>query len=186
MHEEATYDGFVEQVAEGHPVRRELEAVAPDPLSLVAAGRPAVGLVVDDDQAGRRAHEQVDVALEHGAADVDDDEQLPPVLGASGRGAHDRCVERRVRQRGDERFEPEDPLRRALHGGQAVDVAAARQVGILEHGVHRPTDGRAVAAALPRRQVQVDGVLAQPGIAHVDVGAVAVQANRGTGRRAGR
>ena len=83
-----------------------------------APGTPLVGLVVDDDEARRRAHEQVDVALEHLLAELGDDEQLAPVLGAAGRGGDDRGAERRAAQVGDPLLEPEDALGRALGGGQ--------------------------------------------------------------------
>ena len=59
----------------------------------------------------------------------------------------------------------EDALGGALRIGEAIDVAAVLEVGELQHAVHRSTDGRAVAAALPWRQVEVDRVLAQAGIA---------------------
>ena len=39
-----------------------------------------------------------------------------------------------------------------------------REVGVLQHGVHGSADRRAVAAPLPRREVEVDGVLGQPGV----------------------
>ena len=42
--------------------------------------------------------------------------------------------------------------------------APRQQVGVLQHGVDGPPDGRAVAAPLPRRQVEVDGVLGQAGV----------------------
>ena len=67
-------------------------------------------------------------------------------------------------ERGDLRFEPEDALCRALHGRKTIDVVAAGQVGVLQHGVHGPPDRRAVATTLPRRQVEVDALLGQSGI----------------------
>ena len=92
-HEDAAGDRFVEQAGEHHAVGSQLVPVAGDARRPVGSGVPLVGLVVDDDEAVGRAHEQVDVPLEHGVAELGDDEQLAPVLGAAGRGGDDRCRE---------------------------------------------------------------------------------------------
>ena len=83
------------------PYAASWQAVPRQPGGLVGARLPLVGLVVDDDEPVGGAHEQVDVALEHGGAELGDDEQLAPVLGAAGCGRNDRRGERRAAQRGD-------------------------------------------------------------------------------------
>ena len=133
----------------------------------VGAGPPLVGLVVDDHET-RPACARAGRCSPRAPASpsVGDDEQLAPVLGAAGRGGDDRCAERRAAQVGDRCLEPDDALGGALGARPARRCRApVTQVGVLEHGVHGAADRGAVAAALPRRQVEVDAVLVQPGVA---------------------
>ena len=58
----------------------------------------------------------------------------------------------------------DDALGRGLGRGGVVEAGAGGQVDRLEHGVDGPADGGAVAALLPRRLVEVDAALGQPGV----------------------
>ena len=46
-------------------------------------------------------------------------------------------------------------------GRQPVDVVAVLEIAELERAVHGAADRRAVAPALPRRELEIDGVLAE-------------------------
>ena len=107
--------------------------------------------------------EEVDVALEHAIADLGRDEQLAVVLVLDERCGRS-VPERRAGERGDRAPRPDDAFGRALRLGETVDVVAVVEVAELEHAVDGAADRRAVATALPRRELEVDGVLAQAGV----------------------
>ena len=157
--EDAADDRLVERRRQRCPVGGELEAIAADTFSGLDGTRPLVGLVVDHDQPVVTPIQEVDVALERGGAEGNGDVQLPPP-GALRRLPH-RAQRSPHGERHDRRLVADDPLRRRLGGRRSLESLARRQIDDLEHAVDRPTDGRAVAAAVPGGQVEVAGVLGE-------------------------
>ena len=146
-------------------VRRALQPVAGELGVEVGVARPRVGLVVDDHQ---------------------------PVVGRGTRGRRSprawcrRPARRRTSRGGSRGRPPRAPCRsrarsgasaamsssspmiafgRGLGGGGGVDAVAGREVDRLEHRVHRAPDRGAVAALVPRRQLEVARLLGQAGVA---------------------
>ena len=80
-------------------------------------------------------------------------------------GANCRRRQGRPGKRTDGRLETDDALGRALCRREVVDVVAVGEIAELQRAVHRPADGGAIAPALPWRQLEVDGVLAETFVA---------------------
>src|SRR4029079_15204231 len=102
--------------------------------------------------------------LEHSRADRGGDEQLAMMLGIE-RGANCGRRQGRSGERTDGRLETDDALGSTLGGGEVVDVVAVGEITELQGAVHGPAHGSAVATALPRRELEVDGVLAETFVA---------------------
>ena len=162
VNEHSGDDRLADDVLERDRVGRELAPVAGDPLGAVGAWPPGVGLVVDDHVPVVGAHEQVDVPLEHAIADGRGDEQLAVVFGSTAPPA--RPAPRAPSGRVPRPIASSPMMPSAAHWAAASSSMSwpCVEIAELERAVHGAADSGAVAPALPRRELEVDGVLAKP------------------------
>ena len=122
-----------------------------------------IGLPVDDDEAVGTAIQQIDVALDEVIADRGGNPQLSPELTRRRFGGDRRrkCVSG---ESFDYVLAVGHPLSCGLGGRRCRQAGTVGEPDDLEHAVHGPPDRRAVAALLPRRQIQIARLLVETGI----------------------